>query len=254
MKRMAAPSSWMLDKMTGVWAPKPSAGPHPQKECIPVCVLLRNKLKYALTMTEAKMISIQRFVKVDGKVRTDHTFPIGYQDVVSLEKTKEHFRILYDTKGRWVLHRITPAEATYKLLRVQSVEKGPKGVNYCTTHDGRTIRFPHPDIKANDTLRYDYTEGKVLEYAKFEHGSVCMVLGGNNKGRVGTITKREKHPGGFEIVHLVDKRNHHFATRIGNVQVIGVQEKAWISLPKGEGIALDIVETRKKKMAANGSS
>ena len=37
---MAAPSSWMLDKLTGTWAPKPNSGPHKQKECMPLMVLL----------------------------------------------------------------------------------------------------------------------------------------------------------------------------------------------------------------------
>lgn len=48
-------------------------------------------------------------------------------DVVSLEKTKENFRLLYDTKGRFVIHKITPEEAKYKLCRVKAVEKGAKG-------------------------------------------------------------------------------------------------------------------------------
>merc|ERR1712113_61933 len=102
-----------------------------------------------------------------GKIRTDHTFPAGFQDVVSIEKTKENFRLLYDTKGRFVVHKVTPAESTYKLLRVQGVAKGSKGVNHIKTHDGRTVRFPHPDVKPNDTVRLDLSTGKILDHAKF---------------------------------------------------------------------------------------
>ena len=68
MKRVAAPKAWFCDKLTGVWAPKPSAGPHKQRECIPMMLVLRNRLKYALTFREAKAIMIQRLIKVDGKV------------------------------------------------------------------------------------------------------------------------------------------------------------------------------------------
>jgi ribosomal protein S4E len=39
MKRINAPKHWMLDKMGGVWAPKPSAGPHKTRECVPLIVL-----------------------------------------------------------------------------------------------------------------------------------------------------------------------------------------------------------------------
>lgn len=248
MKRVAAPSHWMLDKLTGTWAPKPSAGPHKQRECLPLIVLMRNRLKYALTFREAKAIMIQRLIKVDHKVRTDHTFPSGFQDVISIEKTKEQFRLLYDTKGRFTVHKIGKDEAAYKLCRVMNVRKGLKGVTSIVTHDGRTVRFPDPAIKTNDTVRIDLATGKILEFCKFEQGNVCMVKGGNNMGRVGVVTKREKHPGSFEIVHLVDKDQHHFATRLQNVMVIGKGDKPWISLPKGDGIKLNIVKDREKRM------
>lgn len=46
LKRLNAPSHWMLDKLGGVFAPKPSPGPHKQRECLPLTVLLRNRLKW----------------------------------------------------------------------------------------------------------------------------------------------------------------------------------------------------------------
>jgi small subunit ribosomal protein S4e len=61
-----------------VQAPKPSPGPHKQRECIPLIVFLRNRLKYALTGDEVKRIVKQRLIKVDGKVRTDPTYPAGF--------------------------------------------------------------------------------------------------------------------------------------------------------------------------------
>lgn len=53
----------------------------------------------------------QRLIKVDHKVRVDHTYPIGFQDVLTIEKTNENFRLLYDVKGRFVAQPITPNEA-----------------------------------------------------------------------------------------------------------------------------------------------
>lgn len=32
-------------------------------------------------------------------------------DVISIQKTGEHFRLIYDVKGRFTIHRITPEEA-----------------------------------------------------------------------------------------------------------------------------------------------
>ena len=79
LKRLNAPKHWMLDKLGGIWAPRPSTGPHKLRECMPLIILLRNKLKYALTGKEVKYILMQRLVKVDNKARTDHTYPAGFQ-------------------------------------------------------------------------------------------------------------------------------------------------------------------------------
>ena len=62
-----------------------------------------------------------------------------------------------------------------------------------------------------------------------------MATGGRNMGRVGVITHRERHDGGFNIVHIKDAIDNSFATRETNVFVIG-NEKPWISLPKGKGV------------------
>jgi len=249
LKRMYAPKHWMLDKLRGRWAPKPNAGPHKLRECMPLIVMLRERLKYALTYREVKMITMQRLIKVDGKVRSDMFYPAGFMDVVQIEKTKENFRLLYNTKGRFTLHKVVKEEASYKLCRVRKVTRGPKGIPYCITHDGRTIRYPDPDIKTNDTIRLDLATGKILDYVKFEPGNTVIISGGNNIGRVGVITHREKHPGSFEIVHLKDSVGHAFNTRLENVTVIGKGNKPWISLPKGNGIKLSVTDDRTQRMS-----
>ncbi|CAK9016341.1 unnamed protein product [Durusdinium trenchii] len=146
----------------------------------------------------------------------------------------------------------------------------PRGVPYAVTHDGRTIRYPDPDVKAEPTHRggedrctslrrqwrrevsgvecegscslvsvpgakmdrLDLETGKILDHVKFEPGNVVMISGGNNIGRVGVITHEEKHPGSFEMVHVKDAVGHSFNTRLENVFVIGQGNKPWISLPK----------------------
>merc|ERR1712086_341874 len=158
-------------------------------------------------------------------------------------KLNNHYRMLYDTKGRFVVRPISKEEASYKLCRVMTVTKGPKGVNFVVTHDGRTIRFPDPEISTHDTVQVDLESSKILKHAKFIPGNMCMLMGGKNVGRVGTLVHRERHPGSFEIVHLKDASGHEFATRIKNVMIIG-DSKPWISLPKGDGIKLNIVEDR----------
>merc|ERR1712039_894967 len=190
---------------------------------------------YAITMKEGETIMKQRLIKIDGKTRTDPKFPTGFMDVVQIDKTGENFRIIYDVKGRFTVHRITASEAAYKLCRVRAVSTGPKGVPYLHTSDGRTIRYPDPNNKVQDIIT-------------FEVGNLCMVTGGANAGRVGTMISREKHPGSFDIVHIKDSQGHVFATRLNYVFVIGKGNKPFISLPKGKGVKLTIAEERDKRL------
>ena len=79
----------MLDKLGGVFAPKPSSGPHKTRECLPLIIFLRNRLKYALTYVEAKKICKQRLIKIDGRVRTDFLFPAGFMGKTTTTNTRE---------------------------------------------------------------------------------------------------------------------------------------------------------------------
>jgi len=248
-KRLSAPSHWLLDKLSGVYAPKASPGPHKSRECMPLIVFIRNRLKYALNHRETKAIMMQRLVRVDGKVRTDMTYPAGFMDVISIEKTGENFRLIYDTKGRFTVHRIQAEEAEYKLGKVRRVQLGKGGIPFLVTHDARTIRYPDPSVKVNDTVKIDLATGKITDFVKFDTGALAMVTGGRNMGRVGVITHRERHDGGFNIVHLKDALENTFATRENNVFVIGT-EKPWISLPKARGVKLTIAEERDRRRAA----
>ena len=40
-----------------------------------------------------------------GKSGPTPKFPTGFMDVVQIEKTGENFRIIYDVKGRFTVHR-----------------------------------------------------------------------------------------------------------------------------------------------------
>lgn len=195
---------------------------------------------------------MQRHVKVDGKVRTDATYPAGFMDVITLEATNENFRLVYDVKGRFAVHRITDEEASYKLGKVKKVQLGKKGVPYVVTDDGRTIRYPDPNIKVNDTVKVDLASGKITDYIKFDIGKLVYITGGRNLGRIGTIVHKERHDGGFDLVHVKDSLDNTFVTRLNNVFVIGEQGKPYISLPKGKGIKLTIAEERDRRRAQQG--
>ena len=53
MKRINAPHAWMLHKMGGIYAPRPTQGPHKLTECLPLTLIVRNRLHLARDMREA---------------------------------------------------------------------------------------------------------------------------------------------------------------------------------------------------------
>jgi len=255
----------MLSKLAGTWAPRPSEGPHKLRESIPLTLILRNRLKYALTRREVNMICQRRLIRVDGKIRTDMNFPVGIMDVVSMDNTDERFRVLYDIKGRFTLIPIEKERATFKLARVQRVDKakkasagavaGAKGfqsvVPYVVTHDGRTIRFPDPVIKVNDTVKVDLATNKIIGHLKFEIGCLAIITKGANVGRIGHIHSVDKHPGSFDIVHLKDAKGNTFATRLRNVFIIADQahmDAPLIKLPKQNGIKYTVLQERERRV------
>ena len=91
---------------------------------------------------------------------------------------------------------------------------GTKGIPHLVTHDARTIRYPDPLIKVNDTIQIDLETGKVTGFIKFDTGNLCM-------RRIGIIISGERHSGSFDIAHVKDANGNSFATRLSNIFVIG---------------------------------
>jgi small subunit ribosomal protein S4e len=73
----------MLDKTGGNWANRPSQGPHKLRESLPLSIVLRQRLKYALTNRESRVIlkdnrQHEVNIRVDGRARRDEKFPTGF--------------------------------------------------------------------------------------------------------------------------------------------------------------------------------
>lgn len=251
LKRLFAPKDWMLSKLSGVFAPRPRAGPHKLRESIPLLVVLRNRLKYALNAREASMILRQRFVNVDGRSRTDPKYPAGFMDLIEIAKTGDRFRVMYDAKGRFALVKATENESKIKILKVEKVWTTTGRVPVMTTHDGHRIRYPDPKVKRGDSLVYDFAAGKIVEHIPCRAGKVCMVKGGRNTGRVGEIASLERHPGAFDIAHIKDKEGHEFMTRANNIFVIGsTYDRVPITLHKRQGIKANPIIEREERLIA----
>jgi small subunit ribosomal protein S4e len=86
LKRLNAPSHWMLSKMGGIYAPRPSQGPHKIAECLPLTLIVRDRLHLARDAREAGMVIRNKNIVIDGKARTDEGYPAGFMDVLTVPK------------------------------------------------------------------------------------------------------------------------------------------------------------------------
>lgn len=119
---------------------------------------------------------------------------------------------------------------------------GANKIPYLITHDARTIRFADAKIKIGDSIRYNIETNQIEEHYSQAIGNVCLVTGGNNKGRIGLIANISKKAGQVHLVTVKDAKGHTFSTRLDNVFVLGNGDKVEITLPKEKGIKSTLVE------------
>lgn len=94
----------------------------------------------------------------------------------------------------------------FKLGKVKQCRLGSGGVPFVVTHDGKTIRYPDPDTKVGDSIKIDLESMRPTGLLKFEIGCQVYCSGGRNRGRIGELKSRDRHPGMFDIVTVQDAK------------------------------------------------
>jgi small subunit ribosomal protein S4e len=187
-KRTTAPLFWPIERKTKKFIVSTLPGPHPKKNSIPLAVVLRDVLKHAETLREAKIILNKDSVKVDGLIRKRYKFPVGIMDIVSVGQ--ETYRIMPGKKGLY-MKPVKGKESTIKLLKLRNKTyiKGKIQLNF---HDGKNMLSDNSSYKVGDTIIYDILSKKITGHIKMKKGSVAIVSKGKNSGTVGRIKDIKK--------------------------------------------------------------
>lgn len=189
-KRIAAPRSWKIERKTAYWAVKPRPGPHPGDRSMPLLLIVRDMLKLADNSREAKRILNEGTVKVDGRVRKDHKFPVGIFDLLSIPAIKANYMMVLDKKGKLSLVDIGKEEASGKLCRVNGKRMLKEGGIQLNLHDGRSIlpgEALAEEIKTHDSLMIALESNEILHHFAYKEGSKVMVIGGKHSAQTGEI-------------------------------------------------------------------
>src|SRR5918993_837884 len=138
VKRQLAPTFWDINRKEGRFIQRIHPGSHSQKHAYPLGTILRDVLKVAKTMHEAKKIVDGGKVKVDNVLRYNINFAVGLMDTIELIPSKQSYRFV--PKNSLLLHpiEITEEEKAIKLVKIKTknIVKGNK-IQY-TFHDGKT--------------------------------------------------------------------------------------------------------------------
>lgn len=203
LKRQMAPLFWGITRKDKRFVVTVKPGGHKKDLSIPSAVFVRDTLKLANTLREAKAIVYGGKVKVDGVVRKSIHHGIGLMDVVELDGVSDIYRLV--PKDLTVLKpiKITDNEKEKKLLKVvkKVTIKGKK--TQLGFHDGRTF-ISDAKVNVGDTCLVQVPETKIVDVIKLEKGAQVIVTNGVNVGKVGKI--QEIKDGSFVLLKraLVD--------------------------------------------------
>jgi len=241
LKRKPAPRFWPIHRKDSTWVVNPAPGPHKREDCMPLAVVLRDKLEVAKTRKEAKFMVSQGRIIVDGKTKREDDFPVGLADVLSIPDLDQSYRVLPSYKGL-ILHSIDKEEAKFKLCRIEDKKVIDKTHVQLNLHDGSNITLktadsekPQGDIcETLDTLKLGLPEREITESVKMKEKDYAIITHGKNIGRHGKIIEIEKGEGKKRrsaLVTIEDGEGNRYQTVLNFVFAIG-ETKPLISLPE----------------------
>ncbi len=243
IKRIAAPKIWRIPRKTAKWVVKPSPGPHPINECIPLLLLVRDVLKITDVAREAKKIIKQGHIKIDGKVRRDHKFPVGLMDVVEIPVINEAYRILPSKLG-FTLVPIEGEEVEFKLCQIRNIITVKGGKIQLALHDGRNILLPIENPKVSPHEVYPYRtldvikilleNQEIVDHIPLREGVYSLVSSGKLRGEQGEIIEIRKRLGRRASSAIIKKDSNVFETILDYVFPVGVGRPI-ITLPEVGG-------------------
>ena len=232
-KRFKAPKSWPIHPKEDKWTVKPAPGPHAIEESLSLLIVIRDILGLADNSREAKRIINTGKVLVDGRVRKDYKFPVGFMDVIQIPKTGESYRILPDKKGRLITHPISEENVDFKLCKIRNKTTIKEGKTQLNLHDGRNL-IVDDSFSVGDILHLKVPDQEINDTFKFEEGAMVLVTGGKHIGEIGSITEININPSSNpNTVVIENSKKDSFITLKDYAFVIGKDEPA-ISLPGGK--------------------
>ena len=216
VKRYTMPKNWPIERKVHKFIVKTSPGPHAKKASIPLGLFLRDIMKFAMNMKEARQILNKKLVKVDNIVRKDRRFPVGIMDVISVGD--DHFHILPKKNG--FDFKKTKNNNT-KLLKIKDKTTLKKNKTQLNFYNGCNLLVDNNDYKPGDTLVIDIDNNSIKQHLKMQEGSFVIIIEGKNVGTTGKIKKPIETPGSQKSIMIIESNDKDIVVPKNYLYVIG---------------------------------
>ena len=185
-KRQLAPVFWDINRKKGRFILRTHPGTHSKKYAYSLGVFLRDILKVATTMHEAKKIVDAGKVKVDNVIRYNVNFAIGLMDTIELVPSQKIYRLVPQNSILLYPIEINDNEKLLKLVKIKTknIIKGNK-IQY-GFHDGKTV-ISESLYSVGDTCLVKVPELEIVDSLKLQSASLAILTRGDNAGSMGKI-------------------------------------------------------------------
>jgi len=183
LKRLGVPGSWPIEKKTKKYTVATLPGPHTRNTSLTIAVVLRDVLKFAENLREAREILNSGIVKIDGHARRKTGFPVGMMDLITIGE--DNYRVLPGKRGLY-LKQAEKKEAAFKLQKITGKTTIKKGKTQLHFHDGTNL-IADGEYRTGDVAVFDLESGKIKEIIKQEKGAKVIIIKGNNRGSLGSL-------------------------------------------------------------------
>jgi small subunit ribosomal protein S4e len=200
LKTINAPKTWPVERKNKFWITRTNPGPHSLDSSLPLSVVFGEILEYTASAREVRRILNQGKILVNGRIRKEYKFPLGIFDVLEFPE-KEHYRLLFNKRGKLSLNKIEDKEKDIFLFKItgKKILKNKFQFNFS---NGENILSEDKKIKTGDTV---IIEGKkIKETFKLEKGAVIYLTGGKHVGTHGKVENIEEN----HITFSKEKENH----------------------------------------------
>jgi len=202
-KRHEMPNSWPLPRKERRkrFISMPN---HSFSKGISLLFILRDVLKIAKTRKEVRYMTLNGFVKVNGKIRKDEDFPLGVFDTLGLDRSGKNYRLEIVNK-KFTLREISEKEAQKKTVKISGKKIIDKENIQMNLSDGQNL-LAKDKFSVGDSVVLNTKENKVEKILPLKEGAKVEVIAGKHAGEKGKLLKFvELSRGRDYVVKIEDK-------------------------------------------------